>query len=108
MASIPHKSRRRIEIDRPYGVLSLAYMGGVAALSLSPDLSTEQSTPLVALVSNLMHIPAYAGLMYLLLKTLRGGPKEHGQPWQAVALALLVTAAFGAASEWAQLFVPGR
>jgi VanZ family protein len=108
MAITLRKSRLRIEIHRSFGLLTLMYMGAVAASSLSPDLSTERSDPLVALVSNLLHIPAYAGLAYLLVKTLRGTRREHQQPPEAMALALIVAAVFAATSEWAQLFVPGR
>jgi VanZ family protein len=108
MASTRPKSRLRIEIHRPYGLLTLAYMGVVAALSLRPDLSTEHSEPLVTLISNLLHIPAYAGLAYLLLKTFRGSRGGHDQPWELMTLAVLIAASFAAASEWAQFFVPGR
>jgi glycosyl transferase family 1 len=98
----------RIRFRRGYALFTVAYMGVIAWLSLRPEFATDPTARIPSLVADLLHVPAYAGLVYCMLQTTRGRRGERQQPWEVIALALLVTAVFGALTEWGQLFVPGR
>jgi VanZ family protein len=92
-------------IEPRYGLLTLAWLAAIYWLSSRPELGTTEAHPLVALTSNLMHMPLFAGLAFLLLKTFSAGQEIS---WRLYAVVLLVTAGYAALDEWHQSFVPGR
>jgi VanZ family protein len=95
----------RIQLDRRYSLLAMAYLLTIYWLSSRPDLGTHESTPLAQLVMNLGHIPLFAGLAFCALKSL----SQMGERWWArYALVFSTCAACGALDEWHQSFVPGR
>lgn len=89
-----------------YGLLSVAYMVAIYWLSSLPDLGSKDS-PVLRLVSNLLHIPVYAGLTFCVRQALAGAGARLRRPGPSV-LAFLTVAAYAALDEWHQSFVPGR
>ena len=94
-----------VRLEPKYGLLTLAWLATIAWLSSRPDLGTSESSPLVARVSNLMHVPLFAGLAYCLLKTLPAGGQTS---WPRSGIVFLVATGFAALDEWHQSLVPGR
>jgi VanZ family protein len=70
-----------------------------------PELGTTDEDTLVALASNVAHIPAFGILTFLLLKTISGG---RPAAWDRYAVTLLGSAAYAVMDEWHQTLVPGR
>jgi len=89
---------------RRWWILAGLYMAGLFALSSVPDrrgepgLSDYFPPPNV---QNALHIPAYAGLSFLMWKGLRG--RRH-----AAVLAAALATTYGALDEVHQMFVTGR
>ncbi len=81
------------------------YMAALFALSSVPDTKTdtgvERYFPPPG-VQNALHVPAYAGLSYLLWRGLRG-PRRR-----AALLAAALATAYGVTDEIHQMFVVGR
>jgi hypothetical protein len=94
-----------IRLEPRYALLTLAWTAAIYLLSSRVELGTGDSHPAVALASNLLHVPLFAGLAFCLLKTLSGGQEIHARLCWVV---FLVTAVYAAMDEWHQSFVPGR
>jgi glycopeptide antibiotics resistance protein len=95
-----------------YLALTLGYMGGLYWLSSIPGEVDPDSPLLSGIVAwtppalqNLLHIPVYAVLAMLWYRTLRLASVSLRA---SMVLALLLTAAYGMADEFHQLYVPGR
>jgi VanZ family protein len=91
--------------DWRYALLTLSALGAIAVLSSIPELGTGEADPLVALASNLAHMPAFGILAFLLLKTISGGRPPS---WDRYVIALLGSATYAVVDEWHQSLVPGR
>ena len=89
-----------------YGVMTLLYMIGITLLSSIPRQPGPRHS-LVEVGLNLGHIPLYAGLTWLLLRTMAAEAGRRVTPRTCITAALLLIA-FGAADEWHQSLVPGR
>ena len=89
-----------------YGVMTLLYMTGITLLSSIPRQPGPRHN-LVEVGLNVGHIPLFAGLTYLLFRTLAVGAGRRVRPMTCVTASLLLIA-FGAFDEWHQSFVPGR
>lgn len=81
------------------------YMAGLFALSSVPD--DKSGTGVVEYfpppgVQNALHVPAYAGLSFVLWRGLRG-PRRR-----AALLAAVLATAYGVTDEVHQMFVTGR
>ena len=89
-----------------YGAATVLYMVGITLMSSIP----RESTPRHAFLEqglNLGHVPLFAGLTFLLIKTIV--PKQRGLLATGVcAWAATLLVAFAALDEWHQAFVPGR
>jgi VanZ family protein len=94
-----------IRLDPRYALLTLVWTVAIYLLSSRVELGTGDSDPAVALVSNLLHVPLFAGLAFCLLKTLSGGQEI---PLRLCGVVFLVAAGYAALDEWHQSFVPGR
>lgn len=55
-------------------------------------------------IDKVLHFTIYTVFAFLLTRQI----SEDTSPWRAVLGAILVAAAFGAADEWHQRFIPGR
>lgn len=80
------------------------YMAGLFALSSIPDRKTDRGIEAyfpAPTVQNALHVPAYAGLSYLMWRGLRGQRR-------AALLAAVLATAYGVTDEIHQMFVPGR
>lgn len=97
-----------IELDRRYSLVTLGYMVSIFLLSSIPDRGAGDHSVSGRLLSNLLHIPLYAGLTFFFLQAIAGGRTERvllrGPCW----LTLLGTAAYAIFDEWHQSVVPGR
>lgn len=79
-------------------------MAGIFALSSIPDDGGGPGSRILfppPAVQNLLHVPVYAGLAFVLARAL--GRRRH-----APLLAAAITVAFGALDEVHQMFVAGR
>lgn len=90
-------------------LITVLYASGIVWASLQPGDQVNQWMGWWAVASSLLHIPAYAGLAWLLLLTVRA----HDQYTQAVmgkvGWAVFVFAViFGVMNEYIQALVPGR
>jgi VanZ family protein len=89
---------------RRWWLLAALYMAGLFALSSIPDRKTdtgiEEYFPPPG-VQNALHVPAYAGLSFLMWRGLSGRRR-------AALLAALLATAYGVTDELHQMFVPGR
>lgn len=94
-----------IRLDPRWGVLTLVWTAAIYLLSSRVELGTGDSHPVVALASNLLHVPLFAGLAFCWLKTLSGGQEI---PARLCWVVFLVAATYAALDEWHQSFVPGR
>ena len=89
---------------RRWWILAGLYMAGLFGLSSVPD---DPKKPGVAeyfprpALQNALHVPAYAGLSFVLWKGLRG--RRH-----AALLAAVIATVYGALDEVHQMFVVGR
>lgn len=89
---------------RRWWIVAGLYMAGLFGLSSVPD---DPKRPGIAALfpppalQNALHIPAYAGLSFVLWKGLRG--RRH-----AALLAAAIATAYGALDEVHQMFVTGR
>ena len=89
-----------------YGLATLLYMVGITLLSSIPRSPTPHHT-LVEYSMNLGHIPLFAGLTILLIKTI--APKQRQSlATRTCTWAAMLLIAFAAFDEWHQAFVPGR
>lgn len=88
---------------------TIAYMAALFTASAMPS-DPEQAAvrPLRELLSNLLHVPAYAGLAWLVLMTLSGGRWKEPGSWPLYGLVVAVSVGYAALDEWHQHFVPGR
>jgi len=80
------------------------YMAGLFALSSIPDDGGGPGSRILFPppgVQNLLHVPVYAGLAWVLAQALRG--RRH-----APLLAAAIAVAYGALDEVHQMLVPGR
>lgn len=87
------------------------YMAMLIALSSIPGSTGPDAHPgpinwIPSIVSNALHVPAYAGLGFLWARTLTKSG-DTGDCMVTV-LALIIAAAFGAIDELYQGFIPGR
>jgi len=55
-------------------------------------------------IDKVLHFSIYTIFSFLLTRQI----SQDTSPWRAVAGALLISAAFAAADEWHQRFIPGR
>jgi VanZ family protein len=90
-----------------YPLLLVAYLMGIYWLSSLPDLGVRRN-PVIRLVSNLFHIPLFAGLAFCLLRALSWREGSQQVTWRLLGLTFLVTAVLAALDEWHQSFVAGR
>jgi hypothetical protein len=103
---------------RRWWILALLYMAGLFALSSVPD---DPRKPGIATyfprpsIQNALHVPAYAGLSYLMWRGLRGpGPPGGAETAEtfgrrnAALLAAALAALYGVTDEVHQMFVVGR
>jgi VanZ family protein len=97
---------QEIVLRPSYGVFLALYMAGITALSSIPR-NPEPHRALVECGINFAHIPLFAGLAVLLIKTVSGNVQRRVPSWVYPA-ALLGLSAFAALDEWHQSFVPGR
>lgn len=95
-----------------YLALTLGYMGCIYWLSSLPgDIDPAQAglsyiiawTP--PALQNLLHVPLFGLLTWLLHRTLDAWNMRHGL---ALTAALMLAAGYGVFDEWHQLHVPGR
>jgi len=89
-----------------YGLATMLYMLGITFLSSIPR-QTASRHALIEYSLNLGHIPLFAGLSFLLIKTV-APMKRQNLATRACMGAALVLVAFAAIDEWHQSFVPGR
>lgn len=94
-----------IRLDPWYGLLTLVWTAAIYLLSSRVELGTGDSHPVVALASNLFHVPLFAGLAFCLLKTFSGGQEI---PFRLCWVVFVVAAGYAVLDEWHQSFVPGR
>jgi len=89
-----------------FGLASLFYMIGIILLSSVPRHPAPRNT-LFEYGLNLIHIPMFAGLTFLLIRTFvpKGRGVASAPACLGVALLLVIFAVF---DEWHQSFVPGR
>lgn len=92
-------------LEPRYGLLTLTWLAAIYWLSSRVELGTGHSHPLVALASNLLHVPLFAGLTFCLLKTFSAGQEIS---WRLCGVVFLAAAAYAGLDEWHQSFVPGR
>ncbi|MGH7432298.1 MAG: VanZ family protein [Candidatus Methylomirabilales bacterium] len=97
-----------IEVRPRDGLLTLAYLAGIYSLSFLPGLGMREGDPLVALASNLLHIPIFAGLTFCVFQAVSAREGRQGIPGRFAALTFLGAGALAALDEWHQSFVPGR
>ena len=102
-----HRPSIGIEPSLLYALLFAACLVGIYWLSSLPDLGVRRDQ-LIRLVSNLFHIPLFAGLAFCLLQALSGREGKQQVTWGLLGLTFLVTAILAALDEWHQSFVPGR
>ncbi len=90
-------------------VLALAYMGGLFALSSIPDDTQDVLGRRMMLLEprwhNLLHIPAYAGLTFLLVRAMSAWSSTTRRH---LVIAVIVASVYGALDEVHQYYVPGR
>lgn len=89
---------------RRWWILAALYMAGLFALSSVPDRKTDRGIEAYFPppgVQNALHVPAYAGLSFLMWRGLRG--RRH-----AALLAAALATAYGVTDEIHQMFVVGR
>jgi hypothetical protein len=97
---------RPIPFHPLYGLATMLYMVGITLLSSTPRHPSPRHM-LLEYGLNLIHLPMFAGLAFLMIKTI--APRQRqllATRVCAVAALLLVT--FAALDEWHQAFVPGR
>lgn len=85
-----------------WGVLTALYMGGLFCVSLMPGDTGHGSSLAVRTFKNLLHIPAYAGLTYLLIRCFL----KFDLRTQIGAFVIAV--GYGVFNEFVQTFVPNR
>lgn len=79
------------------------YILGILFFSIQPDLRPPDSgNAVVEQVKNWLHVPAYAGLTFLLLCGL------GRLSWRTRLAAFAVAVGYGSLNEWFQSFIPGR
>ena len=89
-----------------YGLATVLYMAGITFLSSVPR-PPRLHPPVLQYALNLGHIPLFAGLTYLLIRTIA----PRWRPFlttRACVLTAVALAAFAALDELHQAFVPGR
>jgi VanZ family protein len=86
-----------------WAVLSFGYMAFLYHLSSLPGSATGPNTPGWRLVSNLSHVPLFAGLAVCLALAFAAWPVSP----RTIAM-LAVGAAYAFFDEWHQSWVPGR
>jgi VanZ like family len=97
---------KQISFHPWYGLAMLLYMVGITLLSSVPRNGGPRH-PLLEYGLNLGHIPLFAGLTFLLVKTI-APKKRQFLATRACAGAAVLLVAFAALDEWHQVFVPGR
>jgi VanZ family protein len=95
----------KIRIDARFVLATMLYLWAIYWLSSLPALGTTDSDAATQLVSNLAHVPLFAGLTFCVFKSL-SGPFDPW--WVRHGLALAVSGALAVLDEWHQAFVPGR
>ena len=97
-------------LDRPtyrisfgYLALTIIYLGLISSSSALPGSATGPNTPFWRLVSNLSHIPLFAGLGLCLAMTFRYWP-WRARSWVTLGVGL----AYALFDEYQQSWVPGR
>ena len=107
MAGSPEAAMTHPLLFHPwYGLATLLYMAGITLLSSMPRQPAPSHT-LLEYGLNLGHIPLFAGLTILLIKTIAPRRRQF-LATRACAGAALLLVAFAAVDEWHQAFVPGR
>lgn len=87
-----------------YVTITLLYMACIILFSLKPDTNSYHgnSKIIIKTISNLMHIPLYGLLTYLLLRCF------SSLTIKTYIIAFITATLFGIANEVIQHFVPGR
>lgn len=90
-----------------YGLATLLYMGAIILLSSMPHQPATPRQRLLEYGMNLGHVPLYAGLTLLLIRTIVPRPGLSLATRACVGAALLLVT-FAVIDEGHQAFVPGR
>lgn len=98
----------RIALDLRYSLFTAAYVALVLWLAPHPEPGNASRDSLAQLVTNLYHIPLYAGLGFFVLQTISGGRALAAHGWTRAVVTLGVTAVAAMLDEWHQVYVPGR
>jgi len=88
-----------------YRLLTVLYLAVIYGLSSLPDLSAADRHPLLALATNLAHVPVFAGLAFCIVRSL---PPRLGRTVEGSIAAFAVCVGLAALDEWHQSFVRGR
>ncbi|SRR5712691_3990362 len=99
---------RPIALHRRYGVFTLGYLAMIYWFSSHLDPWRGRNDPLAQLVTNLYHMPLYAGLAFFVLLTVSRGQTLASHRWVRAACTLLITGVVALLDEWHQAVVPGR
>ena len=92
-----------MKLNRPtYIALTLIYIALLAYFSIRPPAGHGGSSAAVRIFNNFMHIPAYAGLTYLVLRCFG---KNHLSVYISSFIMVISVSAF---FEYLQSFIPGR
>lgn len=101
-----------LRLHRGYALLALGYVAGVYALSEVSPAATEgpPGAAAVALevLSNLFHIPLFAGLAWCLLMSLSGGQWNRPASRALYLVVGFTGATYAALDEWHQSFIAQR
>jgi hypothetical protein len=90
-----------------YAAAGLGYVAATFVLSSSPaDLSILGAAP--SILTNLLHVPLYAGLASCLLLSATAGQWRRSLGWRAYVAIAVISAVTAAVNEWYQASVPGR
>ena len=96
---------RRVHLG--YAAAGLGYVAATFVLSSSPaDLSIVSGAPRI--LTNLLHLPLYAGLACCLLLSVNAGRWKQSLAWRPYVVIGLIAAIIAAVNEWYQAAVPGR
>ena len=99
------RGRSNGRVNLLYGLGTAIYFVIIYWLSSVPDFAIREQHPVIRLLSNLAHAPAFAGLAYCVLKTM---PRTDDTSWGPYIMAFGITAFLALLDEYHQSFVPGR
>lgn len=99
----------KVKLHLGYTVVALGYMTGIFILSELPaQCGGGPLDPVREVLSNLLHIPLFAGLAWCLLMCLSDGQWYRTVSCQLYGIIGLLAGAYAAVDEWHQSFVTGR